>query len=114
MKVMSQSASGRVFKCPSCDKIHIEFNNLYFTFDDEEYKSFSNYFLDFDVHYWIAQPGYLHRNKKLLIPVGHRNVATLFSASEIYELKNLFIMAAQNQKQAMKAGVKFKNEILLN
>ncbi len=93
-KVLSQSVFGKIFICPSCNKIHVEFKNLYFSFTNTEYESFANYFINFDVQYWMEHSIHYKNNGKILIPVGHKNIATLFTPSEIDELKSLFLAAS--------------------
>lgn len=90
IKIINQTQSGKIFKCRFCDKIHIEFKNLYFTFTKEEYNNFKNYFLDFDENYWESIRKNSTCKRKIMVPVGHKNISLLFNSEEIKEFKHLF------------------------
>jgi hypothetical protein len=87
--IIRQSPNGKVFKCPSCDKLHIEYKNLSFAFSDNEFNDFRDYFLRLQPEKWE----YLNKDscmgRKIMIPIGHRNVTSIFHVHEIYELKSL-------------------------
>jgi hypothetical protein len=93
--IISISTHGRIMKCISCNKYHIEFNNLLFSFSENEYNKFRNYFLEFDVDYWEDRNKDVVYQRKIIVPVGHKNISTLFNKEEIIELKQLF----SNKKQ---------------
>ena len=99
IRVINQTPSGKIFKCFKCDKIHIEFKNLYFTFSDEEYESFKEYFLNFNGEYWHNIRKNSACRRKIVIPVGHKNLTTLFHLEEIRELKSLFLNSNLRNKE---------------
>jgi hypothetical protein len=89
-KTINQTENGKVFKCSSCNKIHIEYKNLNFNFDNKEYLHFAKYFQKLDGQYWE----YLNREspyqRKIQVPIGHKNLNILLSNTELQELKLLF------------------------
>lgn len=89
-KTLSTTAHGKVIKCLSCKSYHIEFNNLLFTFSKDEFLHFRTYFLALDANYWEAKNTNSVYRRKIMIPVGHKNITALFNLAEIEELKLLF------------------------
>ncbi len=88
-KILNKSTNGKVYICSSCDKVHIEFNNLLFSFDKEEYKYFRNCLIQVNgIHYEKVNRG-LSYERKIIVPVGHKNVTMLLNNSELTELKQL-------------------------
>lgn len=89
-KVLSSSSQGKVYLCGSCDKIHIEFKNLSFSFNRKEYNQFINYFLKLEPNRWE----YLNQDtiytRKIQVPIAHKNLTLMFCANEIYQLQELF------------------------
>jgi hypothetical protein len=90
LQVLSQTVNGKIFRCQTCDKIHIEYKNLNFTFSDDEFTFFRDYFLKLDPEKWVK----VNRNtiycRKIMVPIGHNNFMAMFHAPEVYELKALF------------------------
>ncbi|PCH71323.1 MAG: hypothetical protein COC06_01420 [Bacteroidales bacterium] len=95
--VMNQTENGKIFRCSGCSKIHIEYKNLNFNFDDEEYKNFANYFMELDGPYWENVNIHVHFRKKIIVPVGHKNLNMLLDNSELQELKQLFSKSITHQ-----------------
>ncbi|TKG95741.1 hypothetical protein EYV94_05455 [Puteibacter caeruleilacunae] len=89
-KILNETKSGKLFRCLSCDKIHIEFQNLYFTFNNEEYKKFKEYFLELDGEYWEDVNKNVICRRRIMVPIGHQRLILLFNNEEIRELKKLF------------------------
>ena len=87
--ILKQTSHGKLMLCKGCDKYHIEFKNLKFSFTLTEFKSFVSYFRDLDGTYWtdINQATVYYR--KINVPIGHKNVTTLFTTEEINELLDL-------------------------
>lgn len=88
-KVISQTANGCVFICPSCDKVHVEFNNFLFSFDQREYNHFSNCFLRMDGDYYEQANAAINYSRKSIVPIGHRNASMMLNNKELGELKQL-------------------------
>ncbi|MCK5134629.1 MAG: hypothetical protein KAR19_02480 [Bacteroidales bacterium] len=89
IRIISQSPSGQVFQCLSCKKMHVEFNNLYFSFSDEQFHDFKQYFLEFDIEYWENQCINPVCRRSIMIPLGQDFFHALFHPGEIRELKRL-------------------------
>lgn len=87
--VLSQCKHGKIFKCHTCDKIHIEYKNFYFSFNDKEYESFKNFFVKFNNKCTCKSTQNKLCKGRFKISMGHSNLAALFSHSEIDELKSL-------------------------
>ena len=95
--IINQTQNGKVFRCSGCNKIHIEYKNLNFNFDDEEYKNFACYFMELDGPYWESVNSHVSFRKKIIVPVGHKNLNMLLNNSELEELKQLFSRPITNQ-----------------
>lgn len=114
-KILSKTPNGKIIKCSSCDKYHVEFSNLLFTFNKEEFLHFKDYFLNFDASYWEGMNTNLIYSRKITIPVGHKNITTLFNKLEIEELKQLF--SPQKMRSNDNASINFsvfKDDICYN
>ena len=88
--IICQSKNGQVFKCASCQKIHIEYKNLNFNFDEEGYQYFVNYFLNLDGEYWEKRNTKNDFKRKIIVPINHENFHVLLNNEELLELKDLF------------------------
>lgn len=98
MKVLSQTENGRIFKCTSCNKIHIEYKNLEFLFDDDEYEFFREYFRELDGEYWENINSDSVYRRKIIVPVGHKNIRMLLFNNELEEIKILLFDRGNYQK----------------
>jgi len=88
-KVISQTANGRVFICPSCDKIHVEFHNFLFSFDQQEYRYFKRCFERMDGCYYEAINSEIVYQRKIIVPIGHKNASMMLNRFELKELQDL-------------------------
>ncbi len=88
-KIISQISNGRVFVCGNCDKIHIEFYNFLYSFNEEEYCFFKSRIEQIDGCYYESQNAQLSYKRKIVVPLGHRNVSMLLNQSELEELQLL-------------------------
>ena len=88
-RIISQTKNGKVFKCRNHGKFLIEYKNLSYTFDEEEYNFFKNYFLTLDPEKWERINAESFYKRKIHVPIGHRNFTTVFHKQEILELKRL-------------------------
>nr|WP_319399072.1 DUF6686 family protein [uncultured Carboxylicivirga sp.] len=88
-KIISQTRNGRVFLCSSCDKIHIEFYHFLFSFDEEAYCFFKDNISKIDGSYYESINADLDYRRKIIVPLGHRNVSMLLNRKELNELQSL-------------------------
>ena len=95
-RTINQTENGKVFRCSGCNKIHIEYKNLNFNFDEEEYENFANYFMELDGPYWESVNTHVKFGKKIIVPVGHKNLNMLLDNDELQELKILFSRRSAN------------------
>lgn len=84
---LSASENGQIIYCKTCKKYHIEFNNLCFTFNHSEYKTFSNYFEKLDISSQQFRKNQFKR--KIIIAIGHQNLNALFHEEEVLEMQKL-------------------------
>lgn len=96
-KVMNQTENGKVFRCSGCNKIHIEYKNLNFNFSEDEYENFINYFKELNGPYWESVNANIEFEKKIIVPIGHKNINMLLDNRELEELKQLFSRPITNQ-----------------
>ena len=88
-KILSKCKNGKIFRCASCDKIHVEYKNFYFSFEDEEYNFFKKFFMNLD---YKSEQEFTKNElcqRRLKVSVGHPNLIALFNSTEIDELKTL-------------------------
>jgi hypothetical protein len=109
---INQTKNGRIFRCASCDKIHIEFNNINFNFNDKEYIHFANYFKGLDGEYWELVNTNANYRRKIIVPVGHNNMNFLLNQEELEELKEL--LADANINNTIRFVKNFKYAICNN
>ncbi len=111
--LFSKTKNGKVFLCSKCNEIHIEFNNLNFNFSDIEYKHFSNYFLKLKLDEWERINKDSFYNKKIIIPIGHKNFNVILNREEFIELKQL-LSPNKYQNQFQLISTSFLNFIQFN
>jgi len=87
--LINQSTNGKIFKCTACQKIHIEYKNFNFNFDQEEYKHFVNYISKLDGKKWEAKNKNNIYNRKIIISIRHKTVNVMLHNYELLELKQL-------------------------
>lgn len=93
---INKTQNGIVFKCDKCNKIHFEYNNLNFLFTSEQFYSFSDYILELDADYWENKNQHSPHNRKIFVPVGHKNLKLGFHTEEIEELQSLLGSQKEN------------------
>lgn len=114
-KVISQTENGKTFRCSSCNKIHIEFNNLNFNFDEEEFENFAGYIESLDGEYWESINQDSNYQRKIILKIGHQNVNMLFNIRELEELKHLLNNSGKQASESYISGIKdFNLHLLLN
>ena len=92
-KILKQTQNGKIFLCADCDKYHIEYKNLSFSLNDDDFRYFKKYFLSLQPEIWEESNKDTIYKRKVIVPIGHSKVTALFHAKEIYEIKQLFIEA---------------------
>ena len=99
-KVINQTANGCVFICPSCDKVHVEFQNFLFLFDEKEYNNFCSCFLRMDGEYYEHANARMNSKRKIIVPIGHRNASMVLNSKELGELQTLLSGKCHNLCEA--------------
>ncbi|TAJ11707.1 hypothetical protein DMA11_15765 [Marinilabiliaceae bacterium JC017] len=88
-KIINRTSNGNIFICSHCERIHIEYKNLNFNFSRQEFDYFARYFMNLDGDYWErVNAGAIYR-RKILIPVGHKNLCLLMNKQELSEFRQL-------------------------
>ncbi len=87
--IIGQTKNGRVFICSDCDKIHIEFYHFLFSFDEEAYIFFQEKISEIDGCYFEYVNANVSYRRKIIVPLGHRNVSMLLNQKELEELQLL-------------------------
>ncbi len=93
--------------CETCEKIHIEFKNLNFIFAPDEFKFFQNYFRNLNEYHWESINEKSQYDRKIMIPIGHRNFTMLFHVEEVQEIRKL--LYNYNKKTKAMELVEFKH-----
>ena len=86
--IIKETKQGKVFKCSSCNKIHIEFGNLNFNFSEYQYKIFSEYISNLDGDFYEKHNARSFLTRKIRIPLGSSGFCFLLSGDELKQLKN--------------------------
>lgn len=96
MNVIKKTANGKIFKCNKCKSVHIEYKNLNFNFNKQDFEKFIKYFQDIDADFYEE----INRNsdfkRKIVLPIGHQNFNILFDKKEWNEFKELLTEKSQN------------------
>lgn len=90
--IYNRTSNGSLFKCDSCQSIHLEFNNMNINFSNEEkYYQFAEYIHELDG----AEVVRLNRNspyqRKIVIPIGGGGCNFILHQGELEDLKRLCI-----------------------
>ena len=104
--LFSKTENGKVFLCSKCNEIHIEYKNLNFNFSGEEFKNFSNYFIKLQPDEWEFKNRDSFYNRKIIIPIGHKNFNMMLNREELLEFKQLLnLKKYQNQFQMISTSL---------
>ncbi|MCL3779781.1 hypothetical protein EMN47_05185 [Prolixibacteraceae bacterium JC049] len=77
-------ATIKTFYCNSCNKVHLEFNNLGIDFvDEDELVEFSNYLKAIDSEYYYHLNEYSEYHRKIIIPINKKGLKILLNKEEI-------------------------------
>lgn len=99
LRLLNQTPNGKIFKCLFCNKVHIEYKNLNFVFEREEFEPFRKYFLNLDPEHWESVNRNSIYNRKIMVPIGHKNFTVMFNTKEIYELKSMLYNMFKGKKE---------------
>ncbi len=114
IQLINRTTNGKVFKCSKCTNIHLEYKNLSFNFTKDEYVKFKNYFLTIDGEYWENLNKNSFYDRKIMIPIGHKNFMISMNSVEVYELKALFSEKKQHEKRVDLSSFNILNAISVN
>lgn len=89
IKTISKVKSGELSICYQCHTYHLEFNNIYFEFNLEEFEQFKMYILDIEIDYWEHRYASAKVKRKIPIPSLQQNLVLMFERQEIRELQIL-------------------------
>ncbi len=81
-----------------------------FTFERKEFEQFRKYFLNLEPEYWESLNKNSVYNRKIMVPIGHKNVVTMFNTSEIYEIKSMLYNMFKGNKLSEFINVDTMNE----
>ena len=87
--ILRETLNGKVFKCLTCNLIHVEFKNLNFNFSDSQYNHFAAYIKGLDGGQWELINRKSVYSRKILIPIGYQNINIMFNSEELAEFKDL-------------------------
>lgn len=101
MILINKTVNGQIFKCDSCEAIHIEYKNLSFNFSIHQFDSFADFLSKLDGNKWEIKNKNSSFKRKIIIPTGNRSFNVLLNNEELQELNNLFNRIG-NQPQPFK------------
>ena len=90
--IISQTQCGMVFKCSSCNKIHIEFNNFNLNLSELEYSNFIQYINEIDGNYWANINKKSIWQRKIRIPIASTTVCLMLHPDELSALRKLLVL----------------------
>ncbi len=98
LKTIAKVRSGELSICCQCHIYHLEFNNIYLEFNENEFEQFKNYILNIEMAYWEEKYAYAKVKRKIPIPSLQKNLVLMFKREEINELKTLVANALNKTK----------------
>ena len=90
MILINKTINGQIFKCDSCEAIHIEYKNLSFNFSVQQFDNFADYLSKLDGKKWEEKNKNSSYKRKIIIPIGHKSFNVLLNNEELQELNSLF------------------------
>ncbi|MEW6653678.1 MAG: DUF6686 family protein [Bacteroidota bacterium] len=97
-KLLNHSANGKTIICTNCNKIFLEFNNLFIKFTESEFQSFADYVGKIDGKYWQSKNARSVFSRKIIISVNCKNINVLLTMEELTELKTLLFPRINNNR----------------
>lgn len=89
IKIISRIKKGHLSICEECNMYHLTFNNLFFEFTEDEFKSFKRHLSLLEIDYWENKYSCQVINRKIPIPTLQQNLVLIFNRREIEDLKVL-------------------------
>lgn len=89
LKIIAKVKNGELSLCKECNIYHLEFNNIYFEFNIQQFKYFKTYLLGIDSQFWEQKYACASFKRKIPIPSMQDNLVLMFNRQEIEELKTL-------------------------
>ena len=109
MILINKTINGQIFKCDSCEAIHIEYKNLCFNFSIQQFDDFADYISKLDGGKWENKNKNTPYKRKIIISIGHKSVNILLNNEELQELNNLF-----NRIGKQKQPLEIQNRLVLS
>lgn len=81
--------NGNMFFCKGCQKYHVEFGNLLFSFNKEELKIFTDYINGINGDYFYGMKQHLSTHRKIILPTKLKGISFIMYFEELEELKML-------------------------
>ncbi|WP_372750969.1 DUF6686 family protein [Labilibaculum sp.] len=90
--IYNRTSNGTLFKCDSCNAIHLEFNNLNINFSNaSKYHEYATFLHQLNADEWISVNKDTPYQRKIMIPLGKGNINFMLHAGELEDLKRLCI-----------------------
>lgn len=106
MQVLIETTNGKIFRCPHCEALHIEYKNLNFNFKENEFWKFVQYINSLNGKEWEYKNQHSNFSRKIILPVGSGNFNVLLNKEEIEEFRRLLNFQKDNVsfQKTIKAG----------
>ncbi len=96
MKILIETANGKIFKCSQCEAIHIEYRNLNFNFQKEDFRKFIQYVNSLGANETEKRNQQSIFSRKILMPVGNKCFNVIFNSIEFEEFKRMLNFQTDN------------------
>lgn len=106
-RILMITRNGKVFRCNSCNKFHIEFNNLCFHFNDEEHQYFADYIESLDGKSWEESFSDSVFHREIMVSINYKNVSMLLTNEELSELETLLCLMFTKRKVLLVGIINF-------
>lgn len=95
LKTIGKVKSGELSLCETCKSYQLQFNNLFFELNAEEFDAFKDYVFNLELDYWEQKYACSKMQRKIPIPSLQKNLLLIFNKQEIKELKTLLTLKSQ-------------------
>ncbi|MEM6515763.1 MAG: DUF6686 family protein [Bacteroidota bacterium] len=90
LKIISTTKSGQLTQSKNNGTFQLEFNNIYFELNQQQFENFKRYLSQIEIAYWEHKFSCSKFKRKIPLPTLQENLILMFNRHEIYELKKLF------------------------
>ncbi|WP_321281794.1 DUF6686 family protein [Marinifilum fragile] len=91
--IYNRTSNGCLFKCDSCQSIHMEFNNMNINFSSKDkYYQFAEYLHDINIAAAVKQNAHSPYQRKIVIPIGSGSCNFMLHPGELEDLKRLCLL----------------------